>query len=125
MKFVSLALIATAAAQQTFLQEVESYLPTHQKKAEPTTPCCKSCDEPQEKYYSVDHVFNNCGEACMDPKHYWLFKIFEPGLAKDNSTNTPCADRGYHEYRETPTHGVWPISMTLDLYGPDKKEETA
>merc|ERR1719183_2522201 len=59
----------------------------------------------------------------MNPARFWIYKIFEPGLARDNSTNTPCLDRGYDDYKGTPTHGVYPITMTLDLYGPHKEEE--
>ena len=57
-----------------------------------------------------------CGECCMEPKYFHLYKIFEPYLAKDEYTNSPCADRNYTEYAYTPTHGVWPVTMTLDLY---------
>jgi hypothetical protein len=89
-------------------------------ESDPQDPCCHTCTEPQEKYHSVDHMFNNCGEACMDPKHYWIFKIFEPGLEK-SETNTPCADRNYTDYKNTPTHGVFPFSLTLDLYAPTPK----
>ena len=39
--------------------------------------CCLSCTEPKEKYYSVDKIHNMCGEACMDPKDYWLYKLFD------------------------------------------------
>lgn len=51
----------------------------------------------------------------MKPSNFWIFKIFEPGLEKSIS-NTPCADRGYTDYKGTPTHGVPPITMTLDMY---------
>ena len=78
--------------------------------------CCTSCTLPKKKYYSIDHRYNHCGESCMDPKDFWLFKIFEPGLAIDETTNTPCKDRKYPKYNSTPTHGVWPVTMTLDLY---------
>jgi hypothetical protein len=91
-------------------------------KPEPTDPCCHACSEPLEKYYSVDHLHGNCGEACMDPSKYWLYKLFEPGLAKDDTSNEPCKDRGYDDYQYTPTHGAGPIKMTLDLYGPHKNE---
>merc|ERR1712070_601844 len=87
--------------------------------AEPTDPCCLSCTAPLEKYHSVDHIMNNCGEACMDPSKFWLYKLFEPGLEK-SETNTPCADRKYDDYKDTPTHGFGPVKMTLDLYGPHK-----
>ena len=86
---------------------------------EPTDPCCHDCSEPLEKYHSVDHIFNNCGEACMDPSKFWLYKLFEPGLEKSD-TNTPCADRQYTDYQNTPTHGFGPVKMTLDLYAPTK-----
>ena len=83
--------------------------------------CCQQCTGPQEKYYSIDPVFNFCGECCMNPRWFWLYKIFEPTLHKAE-TNTPCADRNYTIYRDTPTHGVWPITMTLDLYKPTPKK---
>lgn len=86
---------------------------------EPTDPCCHDCTAPLEKYHSVDHIMNNCGEACMDPSKFWLYKLFEPGLEK-SETNTPCADRKYDDYKNTPTHGFGPVKMTLDLYGPHK-----
>ena len=92
--------------------------------ADPTTPCCLSCTAPLEKYHSVDHIFNNCGEACMLPSKYWIYKLFEPGLEK-STTNTPCADREYTEYENTPTHGFGPVKMTLDLYAKKKDEEEA
>ena len=86
---------------------------------EDDTPCCNSCTEPQEKYYSIDTAHGYCGECCMKPEHYWLFKIFEPGLEKADS-NSVCADKGYTIYTDTPTHGVPPLTMTLDLYAPTK-----
>ena len=59
----------------------------------------------------------------MLPKNFWIYKIFEPALAKDETTNSPCAVRNYTIYKETPTHGVWPVTMTLDLYGPSPQED--
>ena len=30
--------------------------------------CCVTCtDETTKKYYSIDTVFNRCGECCIDP----------------------------------------------------------
>ena len=91
-------------------------------KAEPTVHCCDSCQEPLQKYFSVDTKHGFCGECCMDPKYFWLYKIFEPTLDQDLSTNSPCSDREYTEYQYTPTHGVWPVTMTLDLYGPKSSD---
>jgi len=93
-------------------------------KVEPTTTqgCCQTCTKAgEEKYYSVDTKHGFCGEACMKPSQYPLYKIFEPGLKKATD-NTPCADNKYHKYKETVTHGFGPIKMTLDLYYPDAKK---
>ena len=61
----------------------------------------------------------------MNPKNFWLFKIFEPSLAKDETTNSPCAVRNYTIYKETPTHGVWPVTITVDLYAPSQDDDAA
>merc|ERR1712166_1302013 len=112
MKFVLMALVGTISANFLNLE------------AEPTTPCCGECTGPQEKYYSIVTSKNHCGECCMKPSQFWIFKIFEPNLAKDDSSDTPCADRKYTEYLSTPTHGVYPVSMTLDLYSSTPANET-
>jgi len=83
--------------------------------------CCVSCAGKEKKFYSIDTWHNQCGECCMDPWYYWLYKIFEIGLHQAE-TDTPCADYGYHEYLETETHGALGITMTLDMYLPDKSE---
>ena len=90
-------------------------------QGDPMVKCCTACEAPMVKYHSVDHIFNNCGESCMDPKKFWIYKLFEPGLTLSD-TNTPCADRKYTDYKGTPTHGVWPVQATLDMYGPTKEE---
>ena len=82
--------------------------------------CCENCKGVEQKYYSIDPIFNFCGECCMDPKLFWVYKVFEPSLTKAD-TNSPCADRKYTVYKSTPTHGVWPITMTLDLFDKEKK----
>ena len=82
-------------------------------------PCCKACSVAgQVKYFSVDKTHNMCGEACMKPSQYKLYKIFEPGLTLATD-NTPCADHKFHTYDSTVTHGFGPVKMTLDLYKPD------
>jgi hypothetical protein len=89
--------------------------------AEPKEMCCKDAcvTTGEEKFYSIDTRHNNCGECCMRPEDYDLYKVFEPGLTPANGTVTPCADLNYHTYLETVTHGFMSIKMTLDLYGPD------
>jgi cathepsin X len=81
-------------------------------------PCCNTCEAPLEKYYSIDKTHNMCGECCMNPSKYAIYKIFEPGLTKATD-NTPCKDNKYSGYDSTVTHGFGPIKMTLDLYKPD------
>merc|ERR1719199_552032 len=90
--------------------------------ADPSTPCCKVCTTAgEEKYFSIDLKHGFCGEACMKPSLYPLYKIFEPALEKATTSNTPCADNNYHGYKETVTHGFGPVKMTLDLYNPAKE----
>lgn len=88
------------------------------------SPCCKTCSAPLEKYFSVDVPHGFCGEACMDPKKFWIFKIFEKNLTKATD-NTPCSEQftptggHYTNYTSTVTHGIPGIlAVTLDLYGP-------
>merc|ERR1719473_2443511 len=74
--------------------------------------CCTACVAPLEKYYSIDKVHNMCGECCMDPKDFWKYKIFEPGLT--NATdNNPCAEAKFTDYQSTVTHGFGPVKMTI------------
>ena len=84
-----------------------------------TDKCCDSCKLPEIKYYSIDTRFNHCGESCMDPKYFWIYKVFEKGLTKADS-NTPCKDLTYTKYFKTETHGVYPITATVDLYDKEK-----
>jgi cathepsin X len=78
-------------------------------------PCCLKCTEPQEKYFSIDKIHDQCGECCMQPKNYFIFKIFEPGLTKATD-NSPCGDNNFKTYDTTVTHGFGPVKMTLDLF---------
>merc|ERR1712137_1340155 len=87
-------------------------------------PCCKSCEEPLKKYYSVDAPHGFCGEACMDPSKLSIYKLFEKNLTLADS-DSPCSEQftpvgtHYTEYSETVTHGLpGVLSVTLDLYGP-------
>eukprot|EP01036_Dinobryon_divergens_P031928 gene31928-41420_t len=78
--------------------------------------CCDSCALHAVKYYSINHVFKQCGESCIDPKDYDKYKALEPGLTLAE-TNTPCFDNGYVEYLETVVHGEFtPIQAEVDMY---------
>jgi len=102
-------------------------LNVHTKKALENTadePCCKTCEEPLKKYYSVDVPHGFCGEACMHPFKFHIFKIFEKNLTLAES-DSPCQEQftptgtHYTEYSETVTHGIpGLLAVTLDLYGP-------
>ena len=91
-----------------------------------TDMCCEKCgvNDDKIKTYSIDHIFNMCGEACMEASDFWKYKLFEPGLTKvDRGDATPCHDAGYTNYYETDTHGVpHIITMTLDMYKMPKEE---
>ena len=81
--------------------------------------CCVTCKKEGEvKYYSIDTIYDRCGECCINPANYWIFKIFEPGLVKAEGKS--CESLGYSEYENSETHSVFPISVTLDKY---KKKE--
>merc|ERR1712232_879665 len=112
--FLAIALLITTTIHcQQRLLNFES---TSQNKC-----CVGQCPAGLSKVYSIDTKVNNCGEACMDLKWFPVFHIFESGLSKTTSL-TPCADRGYTDYKGTPTHGALFLKITLDLYGPTKKE---
>ena len=84
-----------------------------------TEMCCEECTKEGEmKYYSIDKIYNKCGECCMLPSKYSTYKIFEPGLTKAE-VDHPCAELGYPVYETTETHGAIGITMTIDKY---KKE---
>jgi len=77
--------------------------------------CCIICPNGLTKYYSVSSWFGNCGETCIDPNDYDVYKIFEPGLSLA-TTNTICEDLGYSLYTKTERHGIWPIAISVDMY---------
>lgn len=79
-------------------------------------PCCRVCELPKVRYYSVDRSHGHCGECCLDPKHYSLFHFFESNLTVAGHQH--CADFGYGIYEKTETHGAGPISVELDMYNP-------
>merc|ERR1712195_406028 len=85
--------------------------------------CCVDCVAPEFKYFSVDVPHGFCGETCINPNKYFIFKVFERNLTKATD-NTPCMEQftptggHYTNYTSTVTHGVPGLSVTLDLYGP-------
>ena len=78
--------------------------------------CCVECTvEGEIKYYSIDTLWDRCGECCMNPDKYWIYHIFESGLTEATVDN-PCEEFGYTVYEKTETHGAMGITMTLDKY---------
>lgn len=88
------------------------------KNAKPK--CCITCPSDSPKYYSIDTAHGFCGETCLADWLYPVYKIFEPGLHKAGQDQTvdTCKGLGYPNYSDTVTHGVPPITATLDLYAP-------
>jgi hypothetical protein len=93
-------------------------------------PCCnKACEAPMVKMFSVDAAHGFCGESCMDPKKFSIYKKFEANLtiAKDQDIHpcskllTPSNTRRYTDYFQTVTHGFpGVLTVTLDLYAPSE-----
>lgn len=86
---------------------------------EPQPKCCVgACPvEGEVKYLSVDVKTDLCGETCMNPFWYPIFKIFEAGLERaEDGDDSPCTTLGYPKYLETVTHGGFGLYSTLDLY---------
>ena len=97
-------------------------------------PCCKGyCESGDIKVYSVDHIFDMCGEGCIPSDKFNLYKLFESGLTKANVEHpcaaTPAPYKDVHNeghfsvYKKTVTHGVKQFNVTLDLYTPDHINE--
>jgi len=95
-------------------------------------PCCVgACPAGKDKYFSVDARHGFCGEACISPSHYPLFKVFEKNLTKASNSASPCAEQftafgtKYSVYNSTVQHGALNLKITLDLYGPAPKADSA
>jgi len=97
------------------------------KESTETTPCCaKKCEAPLVKMFSVDAEHGFCGESCMDPAKFSIYKVFEANLtiAKEHDLHpchllrTPDNRHRYTDYFSTVTHGGPGLSVTLDLYKP-------
>merc|ERR1719438_468800 len=87
-----------------------------------STPCCKTCEAPLLKYFSVDEPHGFCGESCIDPAKFSQYKLFEKNLTIATSDDA-CAKEfvpdgsHYTDYTKTETHGVpGLLSVTVDFY---------
>lgn len=90
-------------------------------------PCCdRGCEAPAVLFFSVDAPHGFCGETCLNPEWYHLFKLFESNLTR-STVEHPCRSlwtpggsnsRQYTHYFQTVTHGGPGVSATLDLYAP-------
>ena len=52
----------------------------------------------RRRYYSIDAIFNKCGETCLDPRTYALYKVFEPGLKRAASPSQEVSTVFYSMY---------------------------
>merc|ERR1719305_1398025 len=86
-------------------------------------PCCQICESPRAKYYSVDGNHDLCGEACILPSLYPIYKVFEKNLTaavdgQSCATQRSQYNRRYTQYNSTVRHGLPGLSIELDLYAP-------
>ncbi|KAH8068745.1 hypothetical protein JL721_6309 [Aureococcus anophagefferens] len=88
--------------------------------------CCDTCDASQGlvKYYSTDGVYDHCGETCIKPAEFWLYKIFEKNLTLapyEHICKDLISNNGSHYSVDSSTvsHGIpYIFTATLDLYDP-------
>ena len=109
---ISILIIAAITGITIYLNNSSTHESTKEK-------CCLSCTKKnQVKYYSIAEN-DNCGECCLNPKVFWLFKLFEKNLtlAEDKT----CESLGYSEFVVTETHGVFPLKATIDRYKKPEK----
>ena len=76
--------------------------------------CCTECPEGTVKYYSIDTKHDRCGECCLKPCLFYMFKLYEKGLTLANEIT--CESIGYSEYEKTESHGFLFLKATLDKY---------
>ena len=111
-------LIATVATLLIITGGIE-YIKKELNEEATNEKCCLSCPKKGEvKYYSIDKKHDLCGESCLNPKVYWIYKIFESGLTLAQDKN--CSTLGYPKYMNTVSHGVYPIKVAVDMYEKSK-----
>ena len=125
MKFAAIALLAaTTSASMNPLKDIEEKFikPNLEKikehlpyKTVGDDPCCTACPDDQIKTFSIDTKGGHCGESCIPPGKYWIYKIFEPGMQKaDANDQKVCAENGWPNYSMTETHGI-PGVLTVQV----------
>ena len=78
--------------------------------------CCSECTKNgQVKYYSIDTKNDMCGECCLNPRKFYLYRIFELELTLAENDN-PCETLGYTNHVGTETHGFLAFKLSLDKY---------
>jgi len=114
----------TRAVDDILTRAFDDILASEEPMRAPETACCKgACPAGEVKYFSVDVPHGFCGETCIKNWTYPIFKIFEANLTLATD-DTPCpvqftpTGTHYTNYTSTVTHGVFPLTVTLDLYAP-------
>mmetsp|Transcript_23739 Transcript_23739/g.25368 ORF Transcript_23739/g.25368 Transcript_23739/m.25368 type:complete len:167 (+) Transcript_23739:93-593(+) len=99
------------------LSKLVSYAPL-------TTSSDSTCATGLIKAYSVDRIWNNCGETCLNEGDFAGLKKFEKGFTKAGSVVNPCQVAGYDTFKKVTTHGdpfkIIAVS-TLNMFSPTKK----
>ena len=84
--------------------------------AQDTTKCCDSCAAGTDKYYSIPTLFpKNCGESCIAPDYYNMYKKLEPQLTKA-TTDHPCEEQGFVTFVDSEVHSLGQVHVALDMY---------
>ena len=80
---------------------------TQAAEGDPEPKCCVVCADDTIKTFSVDTKHGHCGESCIPPKKFNMYKIFEPGLTRASSNDAKaCEMEGWPTYWKTETHGI-------------------
>lgn len=84
-----------------------------------TAPCCTTCGEGFVKAYSIDGRHDLCGESCVHPSFFWVYRALEPNLTIARSP-TPCDGAGFPAYLRTVRHGGLLLAAEVDLYARER-----
>ena len=60
-------------------------------------------------------VSGQCITTCLNPHHFWLFRMFQPGLTQAH-VDDPCQENKYGHYERTTVEGAGLFNMTVDVY---------
>ena len=96
--------------------------------ADPVPKCCTACKDGEVKGYSIikNVLVDNCGESCINPTYWWVYKVFEWHMVQtEKPDDTPCLDHGYSHYDSTQIHSaeIIPLKVAVDFWKKPAAEE--